>query len=141
MHSLIYQVWSEKAADTALSLEEESRLRFRVKHLPRAYYLAHMSTEESAKSILLHAMSVSGTPESEMPKVTKLLKDHKQKIDFLVTYAARSSEQLREEIVELKTGLVVHINDLKNNTMHVSCKRRSVYTPEERFPLSILSPS
>jgi len=132
MHSSIYQVWSEKTADNALSLAEESRLLFRAKRLSRAYYLAHMSIEESAKSILLHAMSVSGTPESEMPKVTKLLQDHKKKIEFLVTWAASSSEQLREKLVELQAGLVVHINDLKNNTMYVSCKGKSVYTPEEK---------
>jgi len=133
MRSSIYRHWSEKAADNALSLSEESRLLFKAQRLPRAYYLAHMSTEESAKSILLQTMSISGTPEGDVPKVTKLLRDHKKKIEFLVTYAASSSKQLYERISDLQADLVDHINDLKNNTMYVSCEGSSVSAPEEKI--------
>ena len=132
MHSSIYQSWGEKAAGNAKSLAAESRLLFEAKHLPRAYYLAHMSTEESAKSILLRTMSISGTPESEIPKVTKLLRDHKKKIEFLVTYAASLSEELQAQIGDLQQSLIDHINDLKNDTMYVSCKAKSAVSPEEK---------
>jgi AbiV family abortive infection protein len=132
MRYSIYQGWGEKAAGNAMSLATESRLLFEAKHLPRAYYLAHMSTEESAKSILLLAMSVTGTPESELSKVTTLLRDHKKKIEFLVTYAASVSEELQAQLDELQGSLIGHINDLKNDTMYVSCKAKSVVAPEEK---------
>lgn len=115
-----------------MSLATGSRLLFEAKCLPRAYYLAHMSTEESAKSMLLRAMSVSGTPESEISKVTKLLRDHKKKIEFLVTYAASFSEELQAQLGELLGSLISHINDLRNDTMYVSCKAKSVVAPAEK---------
>jgi AbiV family abortive infection protein len=133
MQSSIYQNWSEQAADNAMSLAIESRLLYEAKHLPRAYYLAHMSTEESAKSILLRAMSVTGTSESEMSKVTKLLRDHKKKIEFLVIYAASSSDEMQAQLGELKGSLIKHINDLKNDTMYVSCKDKAVVAPTEKI--------
>lgn len=102
-----------------MSLTTESHLLFEAKHLPRAYYLAHMSTEESAKSILLRTMSVTGTPESELSKATKLLRDHKKKIEFLVTYVTSLSEELQAQLDELQGSLIGHINDLKNDTMYV----------------------
>ena len=116
-----------------MSLATESRLLFEERHFPRAYYLAHMSTEESAKSILLRTMSISGTPESEVSKVTRLLRDHKKKIEFLVTYAASMSEELQAQLGELQGNLIDHINDLKNDTMYVSYKARSVATPAEKI--------
>lgn len=133
MHPPLYRTWSEKAAENALSLAVEARLLFDAKHLPRAYYLAHMSTEESAKSILLHHMSTSGTPEAEVSKVSKLLQNHKKKIEFLVSYASAGSKDLSEQIAELREQLVSHINDLKNNTMYVSCEAGSISTPAQKL--------
>ena len=133
MSSLIYRAWSEKAASNAIALAEESRLLLREKRFPRAYYLAHMSTEESAKSILLYVMSVSGTPESDIRRVTALLRDHKKKIEFLVSYAEGASEHLRTKLAEFRGALITHVNDLKNNTMYVSCTGASISTPEEKI--------
>lgn len=79
MQSHLYREWSENAAANAVALAEESRILLDAKRLSRAYYLAHMSTEESAKSILLCTMSTSGTPKSELPKVKALLRNHRKK--------------------------------------------------------------
>lgn len=133
MNLVIYRDWSEKAAVNAISLAQESRVLFDAKYLPRAYYLAHMSMEESAKSILLYAMSVSNTPESEIGKALKLLQSHKKKIEFLIASAESSSEELSIALGSLKTSLINHINDLKNNTMYVSCDANTVFTPEEKI--------
>lgn len=132
MQPSIYQSWGEKAANNAMSLAAESRLLFGAEHLPRAYYLAHMSTEESAKSILLHSMSVLGTTESDMSNVVRLLRDHKKKIEFLITYAASLSSELKAQIGNLQVDLIVHINDLKNDTMYVSCKNKNVVSPADK---------
>ncbi len=128
---MLFFQWGVKAADNAVSLAAESRLLFESGYLPRAYYLAHMSTEESSKSILLHAMCVMRTPESEVPRVSALLRDHKKKIEFLVTYATTKSEDLRAAIGELQVSLINHINDLKNDTMYVSYKGGVVVAPED----------
>lgn len=95
MRPSIFEAWSEKAADNAISLAEESRLLFDARCLPRAYYLAHMS----AKSILLYGIASSRTPESELPKISRLLQNHKKKIAFLVNYAATLSGEAREKLV------------------------------------------
>ncbi len=129
---MLFLHWAEKTAANAVSLAAESRLLFEAGYLPRAYYLAHMSTEESAKSILLHAMDVLRTPESELPRVSALLRKHRKKIEFLVTYAATQSEALQAAIGELQVDLINHINDLKNDTMYVSYKEGAVTTPEDR---------
>lgn len=121
-----------RAADNAISLAAESRLLFEAGYLPRAYYLAHMSTEESSKSILLHAMCVMRTPESEVLSVSALLRDHKKKIEFLVTYAATTTEELKVAIGELQGSLISHINDMKNDTMYVSYKGGVVVAPEDK---------
>lgn len=128
----IYQRWGEKAAENAVALATESRLLFDAEHLPRAYYLSHMATEESAKSILLKTMGISGTPETEISKVSKLVRDHKKKIEFLVTYAVALSEELQKSLGNLQADLIDHINDLKNDTMYVSCKAESVVSPIDR---------
>lgn len=132
MHSSIFETWGEKAADNAASLAAESRLLFEAKYLPRAYYLAHMSTEESAKSILLRTMSTLGTPESELPKISKLFRNHKKKIEFLVTHAATLSEDVKTRLGNLEGNLIDHINNLKNDTMYVSYEEKSVVTPMEK---------
>ena len=129
--SMLFSLWGEKAADNAVSLVAESRLLFGAGYLPRAYYLAHLSTEESTKSILLHAMDVLGTPASEMSRVSALLRSHRKKIEFLVTYAATLSDALKAAINEFQVSLITHINDLKNDTMYVSCKDGAVVTPED----------
>lgn len=129
---MLFFQWGVKAADNAVSLAAESRLLYEAGYLPRAYYLAHMSTEESSKSILLHAMCVMRTPESDVPRVSALLREHKKKIEFLVTYAATTTEDLREAIGELQVSLINHINDLKNDTMYVSYKDGVVVAPEDR---------
>jgi AbiV family abortive infection protein len=130
---MIFFQWGVKAADNAVSLAAESRLLFEVGYLPRAYYLAHMSTEESSKSILLHVMCVMRTPESEVRKVSALLRDHKKKIEFLVTYAATMIEDLSAAIDELQLSLIDHMNDLKNDTMYVSYKGGVVVAPEDKI--------
>ena len=132
MQFSIYREWSEKAAANALQLAEESRILLEAKRLPRAYYLAHMSTEESAKSMLLYTMSMSGTPASELSKVMALLRNHKKKIEFVVSYAASLSPSLKKQLSGLQSDLVAHINDLKNNTMYVSCEKAVILTPEEK---------
>lgn len=132
MHSSIYETWGEKTADNAVSLAAEARLLFQEKYLPRAYYLAHMSTEESAKSVLLRAMSTLGKQESEFSKVSKVLRNHKKKIEFLVTYAATLSEDVQAMLGDLQGSLIDHINNLKNDTMYVSCEAMSVVTPMDK---------
>lgn len=133
MQSNLYREWSEKAAKNALALAEESIILLNAERLSRAYYLAHMSTEESAKSILLYTMSTSGTPESELPKVNVLLRNHRKKIEFLVSCAASISPHLAEKINGLQADLVSHINNLKNNTMYVSVEKNLIRTPEEKI--------
>ena len=133
MESTVYRDWSEKAAVNALSLAEEARILFSAERLPRAYYLAHMSTEESVKSILLCAMSCLGTPASDLPKVITLLRNHKKKIDFLISYAANQSQALQAQLSGLQAELIAHINDLKNNTMYVSCEKGVILTPDEKI--------
>jgi len=132
METTVYREWSKKAANNAQRLAEEARILFEAERLPRAYYLAHMSTEESAKSILLCTMSQSGTPASELQKVIALLRNHKKKIEFVVTYAASQSPALEVQLSGLQKQLIAHINDLKNNTMYVSCDQGAVLTPDEK---------
>lgn len=132
MNCSIYKIWGEESARNAVSLAAESRLLFEAQYLPRAYYLAHMSTEESAKSILLFAMSISGTPENELSKISRLLQDHKKKIEFLVIISKKLSEDVQEKFCGLQESLIKHINDIKNDTMYVSCRERSVVTPMEK---------
>lgn len=140
MKTTIYREWSKKAAVNAIALAEESRILLEAERLSRAYYLSHMATEESAKSILLFAMSTSGTPVSELQKVNTLLRNHRKKIDFVVSYAESLSPELTKRLNGLKTELITHINDLKNNTMYVSCEQEIVMTPEEKIsgiPVSV----
>lgn len=129
MSHSIYQHWGERAAENAIALAAESRLLFNASHFPRAYYLSHMATEESAKSILLMTMGVSGTPKTEISKVSRLLRDHRKKIEFLITYASAFSDELQRNLVNLQASLINHINDLKNDTMYVSFKTDSVVSP------------
>lgn len=133
MQTTIYREWSEKAAVNAQELVEESTILLKAKRISRAYYLAHMATEESAKSILLYAMSTSGTPTSELSKVRRLLSNHRKKIEFVVSYAASLSPELSEKFNGLQAELIDHINDLKNNTMYVSCEQEVVLTPDEKI--------
>lgn len=131
MHT--YCNWSEKAAENAGQLAEEARLLFDAGHLSRAYYLAHMALEESAKSVLLWSMGFDGTPVEELPKLKALLRNHKKKIEFVVSYATASSVELKEKIGDLLPELVSHINDLKNNTMYVSLEGDRVLTPADKI--------
>ncbi len=140
MKTTIYREWSKKAAVNAMALAEESRILLEAERLSRAYYLSHMATEESAKSILLFTMSTSGTPISELEKVNILLRNHRKKIDFVVSYAESLSPELTDRLNGLKTELITHINNLKNNTMYVSCEQEVVLTPEEKIsgiPVSV----
>lgn len=57
--------------------------------------------------------------------------NHKKKIEFVVLYAASQSPSLMTQLSGLHGELIAHINDLKNNTMYVSCKQGGVLTPEE----------
>lgn len=132
MQTTIYLEWSQKAAANARMLAEESRILLKAERFSRSYYLAHMATEESAKSILLYGMSTLGTPTSELSKVKKLLRDHKKKIEFVVSYVANFSPEMAEKLNGLQVELIDHINDLKNNTMYVSCEQEVILTPEEK---------
>lgn len=133
MQSNVYLEWGEKAAANALQLAEEARILLNAQRLPRAYYLAHMSTEESAKSMLLYTMGVSETPASELKNAIELLRNHKKKIEFVVSYAASQSPSLKAKLIGLQTELISHINDLKNNTMYVSYQQGEVLTPEGKI--------
>jgi|GEM_PF-5228277 len=133
MKPTVYREWSEKSAANAQALAEEARILLEVKRLSRAYYLAHMSTEESSKSILLYSMATSRTPASQLPKIKKLLRNHKKKIEFVVAYAASTSHELTEKLHGLQADLIAHINDLKNDSMYVSCEENAILTPEERI--------
>ena len=97
MNCSIYKIWAEESAKNAMSLAAESRLLFNAQYLPRAYYLAHMSTEESAKSIILSTLSISKTPENEFSKISELLRDHRKKIEFLITLSGEFSEDVQKK--------------------------------------------
>ncbi|MCK5159452.1 MAG: AbiV family abortive infection protein [Candidatus Heimdallarchaeota archaeon] len=134
MNPNLYKCWAQKSAENAISLAEEARIIFQAEHYPRAYYLAHMSIEESSKAILLYAMSTGETPVSEHKKVTALLRNHKKKIEFLVTYVEKFSGELRNSIMSMKDDLISHINNLKNDTMYVSCsKSTKIVSPMDRI--------
>lgn len=133
MNTNIYRKWAIESAKNAIQLSEEARILLQADHYSRAYYLAHMSTEESAKTILLQTMSISGTPISELKKVSSLLRNHKKKIEFLISYAESTSGELRDSLINLKDELISHINNLKNNTMYVSCKKKKLILPEENI--------
>jgi AbiV family abortive infection protein len=79
----VYGDWAIKAAVNAKQLAAESKILLQHKCKARAYYLAHMSVEESSKSILLYAAHVGGTPISEIDKVKKLLSNHKKRFKQL----------------------------------------------------------
>lgn len=129
----LFLEWSQKAALNSAQLAAEARVLFDAKHTARAYYLAHMSTEESSKSILLHSMHKLGTPMSELHKIDTLLRDHKKKIEFIILYASSESETFKSQLSTLKTELIAHINSLKNDSMYVSCKDRKVISPEDKI--------
>lgn len=129
----MFRAWSIAAAKNAVSLAEEARLLMDAGRLPRAYYLAHMSIEESAKSLILHAAAVTGTSPDQAAKVGRLLRDHKKKIGLVVDWAETSSPALAERLAGQRDALVDHINDLKNDTMYVSCSRGVLTTPQDRI--------
>jgi AbiV family abortive infection protein len=133
MYSSIFLEWSQKAASNSAQLAVEARILFDANHTTRAYYLAHMSTEESSKSILLHSMHKRSTPISELSKIVLLLRNHKKKIEFIVSYAASESQTFKSELSNLGTELIAHINNLKNDSMYVSCKDGKVISPEDKI--------
>lgn len=133
MTSPLFLEWSQKAASNSAQLAAEARILFDANHTARAYYLAHMSTEESSKSILLHSMHKLGTPISELHKIDTLLRDHKKKIEFIILYASTESVTFKSELNTLKTELITHINSLKNDSMYVSCKDGKVISPEDKI--------
>lgn len=127
----VYGDWAIKAALNAKQLTGESKILLQHKCKARAYYLAHMSVEESAKSIVLYAAHVGGTPISEMAKVKKLLSNHQKKIQVVVDMAASRDAGLSQKIALLNEELISCINDKKNGTMYVSANGTSIETPEE----------
>ena len=127
----VYGDWAIKAAVNAKQLAAESKILLQHKCKARAYYLAHMSVEESSKSILLYAAHVGGTPISEIDKVKKLLSNHKKKIQAVVAMAASKDAELSQKIALLNDDLISYINDKKNDTMYVSANGTSIETPEE----------
>jgi len=131
MHTDLYLDWSEKAAINAEQLAQEARFLSDAKRSARAYYLAHMAIEESAKSILLWAMGPTMLGD-ELPRLSALLRNHKKKIEFVVSYAASASPELAAQLGELQPKLISHINDLKNETMYVSVEDAQVIMPSDR---------
>lgn len=131
---MLYFQWGEKAAENAVLLAAESKLLFEAGYTSRAYYLAHMSTEESAKSLILKSMCILGMSAKKFTQVSALLLDHRKKIDFLVTYAASLSDALKADIdaLQAQSDLTKHINNLKNDAMYVSCKNGNIITPDSR---------
>ena len=93
MKQNIYKTWAEQSAENTKLLAEEARILFNANRFPRAYYLAHMSTEE-LESI---------------------------------------SDDFRDSLLNIKEQLICHINNLKNDTMYVSCKNKTVITPSDKI--------
>jgi AbiV family abortive infection protein len=131
MNEQLFLEWSKKAATNSSQLAIEARTLFDAKHFARAYYLCHMSTEESSKSILLHSIHKQGTPISELSKINLILRDHKKKIEFIVMYAEDESKAFKAELKGLKKQLISHLNNLKNNSMYVSCEEGLIVSPED----------
>jgi len=130
---ILYRDWAKSAAENATQLAIESRLLERHGHMPRAYYLCHMSIEESSKSLLLSASFQSGVQASQLSKIMALLRDHKKKISFVVQLARDTSSVLAESLKGKEAELVGHMNNLKNDTMYVSASADGgVTTPEQK---------
>lgn len=128
-----YLDWSEKAAENASQLASEARLLFEAGHLARAYYLSHMSLEESAKGAILFGVVNISPPGDELSDIQKLLRNHKKKIEFIVNYATTNSIELARDVANFLPKLVDHINDLKNNTMYVSLEKGDIVTPNDKI--------
>ena len=137
MRSSTYQSWGESVAGNAIPLVTEPRRLFEAKHFPRAYGLAQIFSEELAKNILVRTINLTETSESEISNFAKLLRDHKEKIEFLVTYAARLSEELQAQLGAMQERLIDQTIDLKRDTMYVACKAKSVVAPRRKLRLSI----
>lgn len=125
----IYEIWAIHAAQNAVSLSEEAAILFEAKKLERAYYLAHMSTEEASKAILLAYLKPLKVPTSELRKIKALLRNHKKKIEFILELAKKDT--LLKEIADYQNELTDHINNLKNNTMYVSYNKKQFSIPSE----------
>lgn len=130
---ILYRDWAKSASENANQLVIESRLLEQHGHLPRAYYLCHMSIEESSKSILLSASYQNGVDASQLAKIEAILRNHKKKISLVVQLARETSPILAQALQGKETDLVDHINSLKNDTMYVSLRARTIITPNERI--------
>ncbi|MBB3833198.1 AbiV family abortive infection protein [Xanthomonas arboricola] len=129
---ILYRDWAKSASENAVQLAIESRLLESYGHLPRAYYLCHMSIEESSKSLLLSASFQSGVQASQLPKIKALLRDHKKKISFVVQLARDTSPILADALKGKEAELIGHMNSLKNETMYVSASDGAISTPAKR---------
>lgn len=123
----IYKTWAKHAAQNALSLSEESVILLEANKLERAYYLAHMSTEEAAKAKLLIYLPFLGVPLGESKKINNLLRNHKKKIELILDFA--KFHGLEDEINQHQEALTKYINDKKNNTMYVSYSKNKFSIP------------
>jgi AbiV family abortive infection protein len=130
---MIFLNWAKESAQNAVELSEEAEILLNNGRKIRAYYLAHMATEEASKAILLKAMVILKTPESELKKINNLLRDHRKKIEFLIVFAESHSNEITQEIGNLRQQLISHINNLKNNTMYVSLINNKVITPSSKL--------
>ena len=128
-----FREWRSGTLSNAKDLAYEARLLFNHGCLSRAYYLAHMATEEITKSILLGELSSATMKDEQMPKLNKLLRSHRKKIEFLIQFGASLSPELKSRLEGSEKDLISHINDLKNDTMYVSFEAGSVLTPSERI--------
>ena len=117
---MTYSKWANQASKNAISLAEESRILFNANKKERAYYLSHMASEESSKAILLQTMHLRSTPLSDLPKVERLLRNHKKKIEFVLELAKADNLELAKQLEGTRDNLLNHINNLKNNSMYVT---------------------
>lgn len=127
---MVFLNWAKESAINAVELSEEAEILLINNRKIRAYYLAHMATEEASKAILLKAMVNLKTPVSELKKVDGLLRNHKKKIEFLIDFAESNSSEISHELKGFKKDLICHINNQKNNTMYVSLINSKIVTPK-----------
>ena len=114
-----------------MSLASEARILLNSGKEERAYYLSHMATEEASKSIILKFIDLFGTSSDQMERVTKLLRNHKKKIEFILSLSKSENPELTKQLEGYEKDLVAHINDLKNNSMYVTYINGAISTPSE----------
>lgn len=127
----MYMEWAKEASINAISLAEESMILFNAEKNERAYYLSHMASEEASKSILLNFMDLLSVPDNELPKVVKLLCNHRKKIDFIVNLVKVDNPDLSQQLEKFGQEFTGYINNLKNNSMYVTYIDGKIQKPKD----------